>query len=352
MTHSLRRRAHVATAVLVALTMPLASVLAHGPDPLLAGDLYAQNKVLEFEWQNAAQPAWFQGAVLAGAADSNGSKLSKAPAFTFKDGSTSFVQYGGNVVCGVNGLACMRRDTPNGFRMYFRAQGHAFDWGVMRWCEFYEDRPDGCYDTRNVALDEFGHVHILGHHVNYADERDFLDSVVQEFSRVHPEPGYDEHVFGRCDVATLQREYGLAFASTKISTCLDLETSLGLTSSVSSGRYNQPVTLTATLRIVDLPEYERLGGQALSSRIVAIDRRVPGGTWSRVATMTASTPVGTYVFPTTIRYTAEYRAVFVKPAGEGLRAKTSATVTVRLSCTSGCPQSVPTGEAVRDGEAR
>ncbi|MBA2717782.1 MAG: hypothetical protein H0U52_00875 [Chloroflexi bacterium] len=346
-----RRVAHprwlaiAAVTALTGLALPPA-ILAHGPDPVLAGEaLYPLSKELTFRWLTGAiPPAAMRTAIVAAAADAGESRLSRAPIFTYDASGVSFVQYGGNVVCGVNGIACMRRDEPGSFRMYFREQGHVFDWGTMKWCQMYATAPNGCYDAENVALDEFGHVQILGHHVNDPDDGDYTDAVVQTYSRTKPSEGWNAHVLGRCDVATLQREYGLLAATTKVSTCLNLSSSLTIKSSVTAGRFDQPVTLTATLEISDFDAYERLGGQNLSGRVVRLERKTPTGSWSSLGSMSAGSSAGTYVYATTIRYTADYRAVFATPYAEGLRADTSAVVRVTLgTCTGICPSSVLTG---------
>jgi hypothetical protein len=45
---------------------------------------------------------------------------------------------------------------------------------------------NGCYDAETIALDEFGHVEVLNHHVNFADESDYTHAVVQTYSRTRP----------------------------------------------------------------------------------------------------------------------------------------------------------------------
>lgn len=332
-----------------ATTPLLASVaLAHGPDPILGGEaLYPLSKNLQFQWRTGTvPPSTMRSAILAAADDSNASRLSRSPVFTYDLGGSSFIQYGGDVVCGVNGIACMRRDEPDAFRMYFREQGHVFDWGTMKWCQMYSTAPNGCYDAENVALDEFGHVHILGHHVNASDQSDYTDAVVQTYSRTKPSPGWNAHVLARCDVATLQRKYGLLTASTKVSTCLDLISSVTLAASDVSARYDQPVTLTATLEISDRDAYERLGGQNLSERVIRLERKTLGGTWTDLGPMAAGSSAGTYVYSLAVRYTADFRAVFAKPSGEGLRAGTSAVIRIDVSSCSGtCPMSSPPARA-------
>lgn len=337
------RRLTALAIVIGATAFAVPAVAAHSPDPVLSGEsLYPQNAVLKFRWGAPVPATKLQPAILAAANDANGTRQARGPVFSYDPSGASFIQYGGQVVCGVNGIACMRRDEPTAFRMYFREQGHVFDWGTLKWCQAYTTWPSGCYDAENIALDEFGHVHILGHHVNYADDHDYTDSVVQEFSRTKPSAGWDAHAFARCDVATLQRKYGLLVASTAVSTCLDLATSLSLTPSVGSAAGGDVIGFSAMLRIADLDAYERLGGQGLSARSVRLERRLPGGTWTSLKSMTPGSSPGAYTASISVLQTADYRAVFSKPSAEGVRAATSAIVTVTVSaCTTVCPNAVP-----------
>ena len=126
-------------------------------------------------------PAAIRTAINDAADDSNASRKSKAPTFTYDTGGGNTVYYGVDVPCGVNGLACFRRDAPTWFAISLRENGHRFDWGTLRWCELNGD-PDGCYDAENVVLDELGHVLGLDHHVNYADDSDYADAVVQTYT--------------------------------------------------------------------------------------------------------------------------------------------------------------------------
>jgi hypothetical protein len=343
----LSRGARTAAVVLAATISAAGPAAAHGPDPVFAGALFAQNQEVPFRWRAGQEPpAAMQLAIRQGAADANATRNSRAATFVPDPTAASWINYGLDVGCGVNGLACFSRfNAPNSFTMSFRENGHRYDWGVLRWCEM-SGRPDGCFDARNSALDEFGHVEILTHHVNFADESDYRDAVVQTIQRVKPEDGYDAHVFGRCDIASLQRKYDMLNWAAKYSTCLDLATTLAL-AAPSTVAYRGNVAFTATLTVVDLAEYERLGGNPVSARAVTLQRRVPGDlTWAPVGAMAAGAAAGTYTLTMTSQTkTFEWRAIFTKPAGDGLRPDNSGilTVTVQACRIPPCPQSLPTG---------
>ena len=140
----------------------------------------------------------------------------------------------------------MRRNPPAKFGVWFRENGHRFDWGTLRWCEL-SGGPDGCYQVRNVMLDELGHVLVLDHHVNFGDDRDYDDAVVQTYSRTKPKAGWNAHAFGRCDVATLQQQYDVPSSTAAYSTCLDVPTTLSMSASRTSVVAGSMVTFTATL---------------------------------------------------------------------------------------------------------
>jgi hypothetical protein len=335
------RRALCAAALVTTSIIGAVPAAAHGPDPVFGGALFAQNQEVRFRWKAGQEPpAAMQQAIRSGASDANTSRNSRAAIFLPDPAGTSWINYGLDVACGVNGLACFSRaGAPNSFTMSFRENGHRYDWGVLRWCEM-TGRPDGCFDARNSALDEFGHVEILTHHANYSDQSDYLDAVVQTIQRVKPARGYDAHAFARCDIASLQRKYDMLDMSARYSTCLDLATNLTL-SAPASVRFRANISFTATLTVVDLAAYEKLGGNPASNRTVVLQRRVPGATtWSTVGAMAPGAPDGTYRFTTLAQGTFDWRAVFTKPAGEGLRGDSSPTVRVTVPPCSGpsCPQ--------------
>ncbi len=223
--------------------------------------------------------------------------------------------------------------------MYLRENGHRFDWGTLRWCEA-TDRPTGCYDAENITLDELGHVLGLDHHVNLPDDSDYGDAVVQTYSRAKPSAFYNAHVFGRCDVATLQQVYDVTTSSTSYSTCLDVPTYLSMTATRTSVVAGSVVTFTATLGSAGTG---KLSNNAISGRTVVLQQRAGSG-WTDVLTMVPGSTAGTYSVGLVMRSTSDLRALFRKPTSEGLRASSSAaiTVTVSAACTTGlCPQSVP-----------
>ena len=337
-----------AAAALLAASLALQAVslaTAHSPDPPIAWPLFAADDVLQFRWKEGeVPPLKMRDAVIAAAGDAAASVASRAPTIAFAAGGPSTVEYGANVFCGVNGLACADGwNAPDSFRVAFRTHGWQFDWGRLQWCQLQAAIANGCYDVENVALDEFGHVLGLGHHVNFADDSDYLDAVVQTVSRARPKAGWDADRFGRCDAAKLQLRYDMVNSARKYSTCLDVATALSLAVTDASIRIGDTVTFTATVRVADLAGYERLRANFVSQRKVVLERRSPGTTsWTAVATMPASTVFsGTYQINVSPTATYEWRGYFLKPADEGLRASSSApfTVTVSSCPTPQCPQS-------------
>ncbi len=319
---------------------------AHSPDPRLSGASWDLDARLEFRWRAGSEPpSAIKTAIRAAATDVSESRASRAATFAYDAGGGSPIGYGAGATCGIDGIACFTRTAPDGgFTMWLREHGRVFDWGTLRWCQMYSTAPNGCYDAETIALDEFGHIEGLGHHANYADDRDYLDAVVQALSRTKPREGWNMHTFGRCDVAALQIRYDVPNTTAKTSTCLDLDTVLTLGASPTSIAYGATTTLTATLRIVDQEAYGRLGGNALNGRTVKLQRRPPGSTtWTTVGTMAPGASIATYVLGVKLLTDAQFRAVFSTPTSEGLNGDTSQTVTVSVGACSGslCPQAAP-----------
>lgn len=347
-------RWHVRRAASLLLTLALAMALvgastsgirAHSPDPALGTELFPQDGRILYDWRSgAAPPAAMRAAINAAADDVKATRASRAAIFMHDVDGTSPIGYGTGT-CGVNGIACFTRSAPTSFTMWFREQGRVYDWGALKWCQMYADPPNGCYDVETVALDEFGHVEGLGHHVNFADESDYTDAVVQTFSRTKPRDGYDMHVLGVCDIATLQIRYDVPLASSRYSTCLDVATVMTLSRSSSSVSYGGSVTMTALLKVATDTAYGRLSGNAVSGRSVKLQRRPPGSsTWTTVATMDPTTPTGSYVYALRLYSTTEFRAVFSAPTTEGLDGDVSPVTTVTVTSCSTAPCPLSTGQ--------
>lgn len=333
-------RIAVAVALLLSATITTPAI-AHGPDPILSGGRFTQDDVLTFRWRSGSTPpSAIQTAIRAAAGDVGESKGSRAPSFSYSANGTSQIGYGTGT-CGVNGIGCFTRTAPDGFTMWLREHGRVYDWGTLRWCQMQSSPTNGCYDAETIALDEFGHVAILDHHVNYADDSDYEDAVVQTFSRTRPKAGFDAHAFGSCDTATLQLQYDIPVASSPISTCLDLATVLTLDSNLTQVADGDAVTFTATLRTATDSSYVRLSGNWLSKRSVRLQRRPAGSsTWTSIATMTPGPATGSYATTLTLQSTADYRAFFSPGTTEGLVGDISPTVTVKVvPCTNVCPTS-------------
>jgi hypothetical protein len=333
------RSAALPAVLLALLLVALAATpaLAHAPDPLLGSGLWKKDAVATFQWgPGATPPGWAATAISAGALDVAESRDSRAATFVrVSSGAPATMSYGGSNLCDSYGIACMDRtgmSVDGTFRVWFRPQGWTFDWGTLKWCQFYSSAPNGCYDIETTSLDELGHVEILGHHVNLPDESDFTDAVVQYAGHVRPKAGWNQHLFGRCDVARLQLEYERRSPSNLVSTCLSLPTTLTVSASTDTVTYGSSVTFTASLKIASSAA-EALSGDWLSDHSVQLQRRVVGGTtWSTVVTMSPSSAAeGTYYTTISPTQIYDWRAYFPTPANEGVTSSASGTTRVYVS---------------------
>ena len=331
-----------ALSLLLLTTLVAPTAGAHSPDPVLGGGPFGQDESLQFRWRAGSEPpSAIRTAIRAAADDVTETRASRAATFVYATDGASPIGYGTGT-CGTNGIACFTRDAPDGFTMWLREHGRVYDWGSLRWCQMYTTASDGCYDAETIALDEFGHIEGLGHHLNYSDDRDYTDAVVQTVSRTKPATGWNMHVLGVCDTATLQTMYDIPGASSPYSPCLDLVTGLTLAAADTSIPYGGTATLTAVLRVAIDSDYGQLSNNPVSKRTVRLQRRPVGGTtWTTVATMTTTSPTGSYVTSLRLQSATEFRAVFSTPSSEGLRGDTSPTVRITVGSCSGtvCPQS-------------
>ncbi len=335
-TRPFLRRLIAGLIAVVAVGATAGPTLAATPDPAIP-PAWPLDSALTYLWTSSAvPPSTIKSAVNAAAADANGSRKSRGPSFAYSSGAPNGISYGPSNPCGVNGLACFQRNPASRYwHLWFRENGHRYDWGTLSWCEM-TGSPNGCFQAETITLDELGHVSGLDHHVNLPDNSDYGDAVVQAYSHARPQAGWSASSFGRCDVATLQQAYGLATWSTPYSTCLDIPTTLLLTASPTATSTGRAVTFTATLRSAGAG---LLAGNPMASRVVVLQQRSGSG-WADLLTMPGGATAGSYVAAYAPKGSQAFRAVF-RPAAEGGRAASSAAVSITVTCTvAPCPLSV------------
>lgn len=346
---TVRRRIHLARPALagiLAIALTTGAALAHGPDPVVGGKPWAQDQALTYQWRAGQEPpAWMAGAIDRAAADVNASRGSRAATFSrVASGARSLIAYG-EPSCAPAGLACFDRSAaPGSFKMWFRAHGFVFDWGVLRWCEALAAFANGCFEAETIALDEFGHVEILGHHVNLDDASDFTDAVVQTVSRARPQVGWQSRALARCDVARLQLQYDRTSPAAPFSTCLAIPTTTAISAPATTLHVGDTVTVTATLRTTSSSANGALAADPVSARLVTLQRRPVGATaWTPMGTMTPSSGIeGSYSLRISPTATYEWAASFTPATTDGAIASTSAALRITVSGCSiaTCPKIV------------
>jgi hypothetical protein len=347
------RRSIAIFSLAIAVIGSPAAATAHSPDPLLGTTPWAQNQVVQYEWKDGQEPpAWASSNIDLGAADSAASRNSKAALFKRVAAAASEIAYGGPHPCPSYGIACMNRSgVPVSFGMWFRPHGTALDWGTLRWCQAQATATNGCYDIRRVALDEFGHVEMLNHHVNFADESDYLDAVVQYAGRSRPKEGWNTHVYGRCDVARLQLEYELLDSGDPVSTCLSLATSLTIAADPASIVAGAATRVSGELEIAVTSAAKRLSGDPLSRRYVTLQKRdIGSNAWVVVATLAPVTgSAGSYAVTIRPTTSADYRLGYDASSSEGLKDTTSSFIRISVGvgpCDGAALQQLPKGAVV------
>ena len=306
------------------------AVLASQVTPISNKD-WAQDQLVQYRWKaDGVPPDWMQKAINGAAADSNRSRGSRAARLGYQAGADSWVAYSAELPTAA-AIAYASRNAPNSFKVWLRSHGHVFDWGVLRWCQFFDNAPNGCFDARTAALHEFGHVQGLGH-----TSVGPPDSIMYTTSLQKRKAGYNQRDFGACDVAAMQIRYELLTAATPVSSCLSLATTLSLTPSTTSFSPGASVTFTANLKIADGVAHARLAGDPLSGRTVVLQRRPVGGSsWTHQGQMGIGPADGSYRLTVSPDATYEWRASFAAPANEGLKASVSALVRVTRQSGSG-----------------
>jgi hypothetical protein len=324
-------------------------VLAISPTPVLGGTPWGQDQAVGYRWRTGqVPPSWLQPAINAAAADSNGSRASRAATLAYNAAAPSLISYDAPTRCASNALACADRGgAPSSFTVAYQRNGYVFDWGTLRWCQAYATLPTGCFDAEAIGLHELGHVIDLGHYLDSVSGAAYLDTVMQPVSRQYPATGWNLHQYGRCDVALLQRLYDMQTWSAPYSTCGSVATVATL--AVGAAGAGGSRTFTATLKVAPDATIGKLADNPVTGRVVVLQRRASGTTtWSTVATMATGPSSGTYVSTVAVTAKADWRAVFATPAAEGLTGSTSAIVTVSATaCVGQCPSNAQLAAGVR-----
>lgn len=301
------------------------------PVPVFAAGAWPRDKDLPFRWQaSSVPPKWARKPLLKAADDTRRSSDARSPIFRHASGASDSVRYtaGFPSFCRF-GIACASRSMPTVWAVWIRPHGTDFAWGTLRWCQ--KPSGDGCFDLRRVMLHELGHVTGLNHPESAGFRLGVDETVMQAVTPASPRGGSHRHAFGRCDVASLQELYDTPDRETRISSCNDLETRLGLWSSASSVASGDSVKLTAVLRIADRSAYGLLAGNKLDDRSVKLKFRRAGSNdgWS-TAWMEPASKAGRYELTIKPQATWEFEATFPVPADEGLRFSWSDPVKVTV----------------------
>jgi hypothetical protein len=327
-----RQQATLILSLAVVVVVGAGDAIAATPTPA-GGTTWAPNQSVPFRWKEGSEPpGWARVAVLAAADDNNDSRASRAAVLTHQDGALSWVGYTSDIPSAY-AIAYTVATQPDSFRIRLRPHGYMLDWGALRWCQFYDDPPTGCYDLEMVTLHEMGHVQSLDH-PDEADVATWTDTVMHEYPKTKARTGWNQHEYGSCDVARLQIRYRPLTPSTPYSTCLNLPSELTLGASATQMESGNSVTFTARLTVDDAAIYPNLAGQPASGRTIKLQRRAPGGTsWSTVADMNPGANEGVYGKSLTLTATYDWRVLFPDGA-EGLQTSTSSLVkvTVYPSC--------------------
>ncbi|HYI22328.1 MAG TPA: hypothetical protein VEX62_06790 [Candidatus Limnocylindrales bacterium] len=314
----------------VLLSITLVAPAAGTPPTPASGPVWDTGQ-LRYRWLSGSEPpTWMRSAIHAAAQDATVSTLADTPSFSYDGGGAGWIAYTGDIPTDY-AVGYAVRNVPSSFGIRLRPQGYPLDWGTLRWCQFYDSPPSGCFDAELITLHEIGHVLTLGH-IDESTVTDWNDTIMHAAPKTKAKTGWNAHEFGRCDAARLQLRYGAASPSERISSCLDLGTDLGLSASPGTFiDYGSNLTLSASLRIDADSPADILAGDPLSGRSVWLQRRPVGGSaWTDLVQMSSSAEAGRYFRTLNVTSPFEYRARFSASSSEGLDDATSSVIRISI----------------------
>ena len=163
--------------------------------------------------------------------------------------------------------------------MWFREQGHVFDWGTLKWCQAYDHAAERLLRRREHRARRVRSCRgprpsrQLRQRLGLRRRRrpDLLADEAAAPAGTSTSSGAATSPGSRSSTTSSWHRH-------KYSTCLDLSTVLTIAASSTQIVVGGSTTLTATLKVVDSDAYGRLGGNAVSGRTVTLQRRAVGTT--------------------------------------------------------------------------
>jgi hypothetical protein len=372
------KRRTLAAAVLVGVSLLLpASAVAGEPDPGHA-DLFQHDPgdariTLDWHFASTAYPAWFRTNVekeLETSWDDPATNNSNVPRFdnggdNAGGGTVTYTSAAASPCTGSTvWIACNPAGGVRAFELYVRAMPSI---SAPTWLWYHRDNtcqdvydgspnPDdgfptsACFSVLRVVAHEATHLTLLRPHYDRGADDETIMMSTTPTPNGSPD-NWNRRSFLPCDEAAAQLEYGPASAGGDYADCFattpgdgakGLSSALTVTSGASLSRCaNTSATVTGRLALANSAAYEDMRNWPLANRVLRIDRRPSGGTWTTgIATATAS-GLGGNNWKATLTTAAagsfDYRAQWFTKAGEpAVNSSNQVAWTIRWT-TVGCP---------------
>ena len=303
--HPRRRRLHVSLIVAVAAALAAAPTASAAPTAPLAGAHatgYASNSTLTFKFAGASIPSWFtsagSGARLVLETEWETNNRTGMPRFTYSSGGTGTVVWSTATASPCSGtntawLACTPGANGDDWKIYvrnFSASGKS-SWA---WSESGGCAGKTCFDLSRSVLHEAMHIFLgIGGH----DESGETNTIMSATQPSNPAAGWDTNSLRSCDVATGQIFYDLHYKSDAYAQCLSavsgmsngIATKITMADTSYTACSGQLYNFSAEARVGNFGSLGLLANNPLTGRTIKVYRRPPGGTFSLVTSVTATT---------------------------------------------------------------